>query len=1424
MRPNPENIESEDHDVTPVGEEPSDQHVESEPGSPETIETPTEETGEVVSFPSGDASDLLPPVSTMEFPNTDMGEKMRQAFERHEEKRKEDPVYAEQRTTGEEVGAAVGEAYAKKIEQARKDFKNEPEAEELSIEEKERKLDYLRMQQDSAARIATGGKVNEKTARNHHFAAKAFAKQHKELADELLHNPDHRPTPETLQYAHRDKREDPKPVYKNPNNETLTLRKDSPPEESVVEYDDLLLRDEEAIATKMSASQENQEGIDESSESESTPEDNVIYAANKFSEAERVKHIEEMPTSTADEVYKKHNAIQEMEAESEALERGLTEARDKWQQKQVAKDLYHEQIPDEDLNMGTKIELEDAASKAANDVEVEEMSREEFEKKHPNLVKRRTIEDGEFTETQDPSEPNAADASENEKIADFPEGSAGIEVHEDVEHVVLETPLRLETPEEEAKRLGKKYPEHEELRLETPEEEAARLGVKPPDPTQKVEKPSATVDPGSSAEQEPKNVLKKLDSLEGTAVYASLGISPEDLASIDGFNDLSLGQRSLVANGLKHMTLERVRNEATDKQLELASQGGRGRRMWEYLRKNYMVEKFKKESLKNLESGGLEMHGDVLRELVHQASNGLAVEKLPDGSMRFEFIPQFENLTSTQMEQVSAFNDAANGFANIPESWIDEEADDQQKEAYALAKIRYEEAKENVINLELEKTEKNEKAVLDLITGIDGKVKMTRFMNGHPEIEEELSKIKDRTLFRNALNTTIAENGSFMAYGIAARGIAVGGLALAGAPLVAVGAGTMATAGIIGGIRTKMRTEQGFAEQDTRTRRGIESETETEKTFSEPEKLIQNLERNIRQLEEAENDESRTKRAQRLANRVSVTKRKLTQKEIVLGEGTTKIRNTSNIGHILGQADAVLRLNESPKAREEVLKRHEQFVSHLDQDVDEARKTRVLRNMMIGGSVAAGVAGAGFLAHQIADIYGWGDSNAETTPGNTTDIQEVTPPSESVVPASETPEATESTPETVPIPPISFEHEIQSGDKLWNILGKKLEEQMYTEGMNDVEKTHFIDAIKDRFASLSDEELIGMGFTPDENGHVDINMLEIGKKLDLSKVLSDTEFMDEAMQRTTTLSDEARASIAENLANSKSVPEIETTAKTTTEISSEPPPRDTTPTEAPEPTEKPSVEEGRNPIIEELERETIEKALREQSSTDQTIAEDPYPNIRVVNLEQQVQTPDYGARAAEIANTPIPERMLTDQELMQLRSGPQYKEMEREIEEIFNATPQERQAEFSADRAQAQEEAARSRAQRRGGERVIRTIRRQLEPRDQAKFDTARNILIGNRPLRPNVPLETSDAYTDRMYEWTGSPKTGPGIRDMDVNKVLETTFARPQGRTNLIEYQNRFELQKYVTELTKITKPLPGETTESFILRAKGIMDGTFA
>lgn len=170
------------------------------------------------------------------------------------------------------------------------------------------------------------------------------------------------------------------------------------------------------------------------------------------------------------------------------------------------------------------------------------------------------------------------------------------------------------------------------------------------------------------------------------------------------------------------------------------------------------------------------------------------------------------------------------------------------------------------------------------------------------------------------------------------------------------------------------------------------------------------------------------------------------------------------------------------------------------QERSDAEKRRHTAEALIAGILVGG----GVLSHAIGNIY------HQFTPET---IAPAATTSETAAPAAVQAEISSQT-----IPKIEFV--VEKGGTLWGDIEAKLNSQGLFEGMEAGQKIYVIDAIKDKFAAMSPEELKDIGFS---SGNIDV--IHPGDRINLTGVLGDKELLPSVVHQAEMLSPEQIGSI-----------------------------------------------------------------------------------------------------------------------------------------------------------------------------------------------------------------------------------------------------------------------------------------------------------
>lgn len=122
-------------------------------------------------------------------------------------------------------------------------------------------------------------------------------------------------------------------------------------------------------------------------------------------------------------------------------------------------------------------------------------------------------------------------------------------------------------------------------------------------------------------------------------------------------------------------------------------------------------------------------------------------------------------------------------------------------------------------------------------------------------------------------------------------------------------------------------------------------------------------------------------------------------------------------------------------------------------------------------------------------------------------------------PEGSSPEAAEPVPHGSIEGPLHI-HEVTSGDTIWDIIENDARVQSILEGLGEEQRAYVIDALKDRLADMSPEELRALGI---ESG--DVHQIFEGNQIDLNELLNDSELLDQIRKKAENLSEADIANI-----------------------------------------------------------------------------------------------------------------------------------------------------------------------------------------------------------------------------------------------------------------------------------------------------------
>lgn len=447
------------------------------------------------------------------------------------------------------------------------------------------------------------------------------------------------------------------------------------------------------------------------------------------------------------------------------------------------------------------------------------------------------------------------------------------------------------------------------------------------------------------------SVAKKLDEF-------NIG---EKIKNIEGFDKLTKGQQLLVLENLKQLTLGRIQEEAAEKYKTNTVEAKFLGRIWQNITKNYQIAKLEKASAENIKKGGLEVHGETLRQLTKgiKELGSDAVEK--NGKLEIRYAVGFKNLDKEEKTKVNYFNESANEFCRVPYEWSLETADKGQQKKYKETKERYEFSRNLILNLKKEKGGSEKDAAL-YMNDIDSKINYNRFLNNHPDVEKQLQEITDKNILARAFKNIATERGVYAAAGFIVRSATTSLIGLASVPIAAAG---------MGGLIAWKRAKKTLKEREIAARKGEKEKSEIAKNFVDADNLSEKIEYFIRRIDSESNEDEKAKLINSLKTRVEYTQDKLNDGLVNFGKSDIRLKNQLDLVQKISQADIfVIGLNKDGQFA--LKERLEKFLELKEKKISEAQK-KYIRDVAVRGAVmGAGFAVAGYaLRHFGEEWFNW---------------------------------------------------------------------------------------------------------------------------------------------------------------------------------------------------------------------------------------------------------------------------------------------------------------------------------------------------------------------------------------------------------------------------------------------------------------------
>ncbi len=359
--------------------------------------------------------------------------------------------------------------------------------------------------------------------------------------------------------------------------------------------------------------------------------------------------------------------------------------------------------------------------------------------------------------------------------------------------------------EDQQRRIKEKWSKHE---ANSEEDNAVEAGkIEEIDDGEVVDAPKKDIK--ETREEEIKEINQEV-----LGYFEDLSINEKELNSTEGFNNLSEGQQLLILENLKQISLGRIKKEALSEQKSklktFTSKKGKfwqlendasdtyqhlktlSQNIWINGIKNFAnnkVAKLEKLKVEDMEKGGMEVYGAILEQLIAGMvdnkgivkEDALEIEKIENKKGGYEldvkYLAVLDDMNKKEKKSVEKFNKSASEFSKIPDQWSDKTAKAGERLKYKNAKKRYEKSKNKIINIKA-KQSGNQNAMLEM-NDIDYRLKMNQSFNSHPDVEEQIQNIKNKTAWKRAMGSMFRERGFQFGAGFMSRTatMALGGAA-----------------------------------------------------------------------------------------------------------------------------------------------------------------------------------------------------------------------------------------------------------------------------------------------------------------------------------------------------------------------------------------------------------------------------------------------------------------------------------------------------------------------------------------------------------------------------------------------------------------------------------------------------------------------
>lgn len=459
-----------------------------------------------------------------------------------------------------------------------------------------------------------------------------------------------------------------------------------------------------------------------------------------------------------------------------------------------------------------------------------------------------------------------------------------------------------------------------------------------------------------------------------------IGLGPEQIKSIPGWETLTEGQRMLVLNRYQNFYVENIKANAEvefEKRFEKA--GGFKKLFMNFGRTN-RTRKIERELLQKMTAGGLnESKKAHLETLVNDTIEHDFKVSIENGKIAVNFANTPEDLNTLTQEQLNAFNNyniATTELMQIPEEWGGPRATKAQRMKFENAKNFREESEKTLLEVK-SKLYGSERAIVEMNRS-HAQADLVRFDLANPTIGKAIDDIR-KTSWKDLVSR---------------RDLFYGGLFFLGAGLRNLGVTAPISGGVLGGFRGWLKGKEKLYKQDKMSRRGELTHMTEAKSFikgSTKDTTIQDIgsltskinsliERIEKETQSENKDPKKIQELTRmLESRIEYSEMKMDEARVNHGNDDTRLQNRSKFVQALTQARGLVSVYNPSEEQKvyigNVAGRVMEFEAMKDKNISKKRAVYLTERVLTGAVKGATVAFAGQQTGKL--IAGWFDHTGE---------------------------------------------------------------------------------------------------------------------------------------------------------------------------------------------------------------------------------------------------------------------------------------------------------------------------------------------------------------------------------------------------------------------------------------------------------------